>query len=192
MTFQQLADSLVCDRPGCLCRQPSRKGRLTRHCPGHTDEHPSLSVTEQGGKLLVHCHAGCPQDAIIGALRERGLWPKPGPAPDGEQRQIVATYDYLDESGRLLFQVVRYAPKGFSQRSPDGQDGWVWNLEGVRRVLYRLPELIKADPNDPVFVPEGEKDCDRLAGLGLVATTNSGGAGKWRRGITRSFGAAGW
>ena len=46
-------------------------------------------------------------------------------------------------------------------------------------MLYRLPDLLAADGREPVFIPEGEKDADRLADLGLVATTNPGGAGKW-------------
>ena len=52
-------------------------------------------------------------------------------------------------------------------------------MKGVRRVLYRLPELL-ARPDEPVYVVEGEKDADRLASMGLLATTNSGGAGKWQ------------
>ena len=39
---------------------------------------------------------------------------------------IEATYDYRDEAGRLTYQVVRYPPKDFRQRRPDGSGGWVW------------------------------------------------------------------
>ena len=93
-------------------------------------------------------------------------------------RRIVATYDYRDENGALLFQVVRYAPKTFRQRRPDGSGGWSWRVKGVRPVPYRLPELL-AEHDVPVFVVEGEKDVDRLASLGFVATCNAGGANKW-------------
>jgi hypothetical protein len=48
----------------------------------------------------------------------------------------------------------------------------------VRRVLYRLPELLASTRG--IVVVEGEKDADRLASLGIVATCNVGGAGKWR------------
>jgi len=92
-------------------------------------------------------------------------------------RKIVATYDYQDESGTLLFQSVRYEPKDFTQRRPDRKGGWVWNLDDTRRVLYRLPQLLMADT---AYVNEGEKDTDRLWSLGLPATTNPQGAGKWR------------
>jgi hypothetical protein len=83
-------------------------------------------------------------------------------------KHLVATYDYRDEAGNLLYQTVRYAPKDFRQRRPDGAGGWTWNLDGVQRVLYRRPELRQADPTDWVFVCEGEKDADRLANAGLT------------------------
>jgi 5S rRNA maturation endonuclease (ribonuclease M5) len=91
--------------------------------------------------------------------------------------EIVATYDYTDENGTVLFQCVRFQPKDFRQRQSDGSGGWIWNLEGVRRVLYRLPDVIAAQT---VCVAEGEKDADNLRSLGFTATTNPMGAGKWR------------
>src|SRR5262245_10236105 len=94
---------------------------------------------------------------------------------------IIATYDYTDESSVLLFQVVRFAPKGFRQRRPNGTGGWTWRLGGTRRVLYRLPEVRDAVAGErPVIVVEGEKDADNLRGLGITATCNAGGANKWR------------
>ncbi|MHC4563394.1 MAG: AAA family ATPase [Planctomycetota bacterium] len=94
--------------------------------------------------------------------------------------RIVTAYDYRNAEGELLFQVVRCEPKAFPQRRPDGNGGWIWGLDGVPRVLYQLPELLAADPQAWVFVPEGEKDVDNIRGIGLVATTNPGGKGKWR------------
>ena len=94
--------------------------------------------------------------------------------------RLLASYDYRDEAGRLLYQVLRYEPKTFRQRRPDESGGWCYRLGDVRRVLYRLPELLAADREAPVFLVEGEKDAERLAGLGLVATTVAGGAGGWR------------
>ncbi len=95
-----------------------------------------------------------------------------------DKKKISALYNYKDEKGELLFQIVRYEPKDFRPRNPDKKLGWVWGLEGVRRVLYRLPELMKSE--DPVFITEGEKDVDSLIKLGLTATTSLGGA-KWRK-----------
>jgi 5S rRNA maturation endonuclease (ribonuclease M5) len=96
------------------------------------------------------------------------------------KRRIVATYDYRDESGLCLYQAVRYDPKDFRQRRPDGAGKWIWNLDGVRRVPYRLPELLAAPTDQTVFVPEGEKDVDTLRAAGLIATCNVCGADKWR------------
>ena len=51
-------------------------------------------------------------------------------------------------------------------------------MEGLAPLPCRLPELL-ADPAAPVFVVEGEKDVDNLAEVGILATCNHGGAGKW-------------
>ena len=108
--------------------------------------------------------------------------PKPAPVRSGAlTRSIeVAAYDYRDEAGKLLFQVVRQEPKNFIQRRPKGA-GWEYSIAGERRVLYRLSELIAADPDRVVFICAGEKDVIRLVGLGQVATTNPMGEkkGKW-------------
>jgi hypothetical protein len=112
-----------------------------------------------------------------------------GGAADSTQQAIL--YDYRDEDRRLLFQVVRLPGHNFLQRRPDGTNGWVYKLGDVRRVLYRLHELATADRSDPVLVCEGEKDADALARLGLVATTNPGGASegksKWRPEFSESL-----
>jgi putative DNA primase/helicase len=92
----------------------------------------------------------------------------------------TAVYPYRDEQGRVLYEVVRYEPKDFRQRVPLEGGGYQWRLDGVRRVPYRLPELLAADPLWEVFIVEGEKDADRLASVGCTTTTNVGGAGQWR------------
>jgi hypothetical protein len=88
----------------------------------------------------------------------------------------IASYDYNNAAGELVFQSVRYDPKGFSQRRPDGHGGWIYDLDGVRKVVYRLGRVLAADR---IFVVEGEKDVHTLEGLGLVGTCNAGGAGNW-------------
>jgi Protein of unknown function (DUF3631) len=156
--------------------------RGTAKCPAHDDGTASLSVSEGAdGRILVKCHAGCSAESIVTAcgLTLADLMTDPTEKKK-RRRRIARTYDYRAVDGTLLFQVVRYDPKDFRQRRPDGKGGWVWNLKGVKPVLYRLPELLAAEPGCLVFVVEGEKDADRLASLGLVATTSSGGAGKWR------------
>lgn len=101
--------------------------------------------------------------------------------------KIVATYDYVDEDGELLFQVVRYDPKEFRQRRPDG-DGWSWSIKGVKQVPYRLNDLIEAIAmGRTVYIVEGEKDVDALWKLGIPATCSAGGAGRWPATCTPYF-----
>jgi len=154
-------------------------------CPTHEDRKASLSVSRgDDGRALLHCHAMCGNLEVVRAL---GLSLKDLFSPDttrdssffASRPTIVATYDYTDEHGNLLFQVVRCEGKKFFQRQPNRSGGWTDNLKGVPRVLYRLPELIAADPADWVFVVEGEKDVDSLSAIGLVATCNPGGSGSW-------------
>jgi putative DNA primase/helicase len=156
-------------------------------CPAHDDHRASLSVAEgDEGRALVKCHAGCAPSAVLEAvgLTMADLMP-PADAVKAVDKQngkprIVATYEYRDERGTALFQVVRFDPKDFRQRRSDGKGGWIWNVKGVRVIPYRLPELL-AEPTSCAFVAEGEKDCDNLARLGVLATCNAGGAGKWTR-----------
>lgn len=106
------------------------------------------------------------------------------------QRHQVAAYDYQDENGDLLFQVIRFEPKDFRRRRPDpsAPEGWAWSIKGVRQVPYRLPEVIEAMAMDQViFLVEGEKDADALWKLGAPATCNAGGAGKWPEGLSEAL-----
>lgn len=156
-------------------------------CPAHDDTNPSLSVKEgDDGRVLLKCFAGCDAGAIVAAmgLDMAALFP---PSPNGHRnghREVAETYDYRDSEGQLVFQAVRYRPKGFSQRKPDGAGGWAYRgifEDGTRPVLYRLPEVLEAAREGrPIWVVEGERDVHRLEREGLTATTNPMGAGKWR------------
>lgn len=149
-------------------------------CPAHDDANPSLSINEgRDQPVLLKCRAGCTTEDILRAL---GLtWADISTEREHRGRaEIVATYPYTDERGTLLFEVVRMVPKTFRQRRPDGNGGWAWSLNGVRRPVYRLPEVLAAiAAGEPVFVVEGEKDVEAIRRAGAVATCNSGGAGKW-------------
>lgn len=161
-------------------------------CPAHNDQHQrSLSVgVAEDGRTLLHCHArGCSVEEITRAvsMTVADLRPPAGDAHRSERRREVCAYDYRDERGELLYQVVRFEPKDFRCRRPDSRGGSAWNLDGVRVVPYRLHELAEARR---VYIAEGEKDCETLASFGLVATCNHGGAGKWREEHTRALVAA--
>lgn len=109
-------------------------------CPAHEDRRASLSVAQGAdGRLLLHCHAGCDLERILEVLGVdvKDLFPDDGKG----KAEILATYDYTDEEGRLLFQVVRFYPKDFRQRRPVAGGEWEWSLRDTPRVLYRLPEV---------------------------------------------------
>ncbi len=145
-------------------------------CPAHEDKNPSLSITQKSGKILLHCHAGCSSTAVCEALgiHIEDLFAESG---NHNNSRIVETYPYYDEQGDTLFEVVRLEPKAFPQRRPDGNGGWIWNLNGVRRVLYNLAGIESAES---IVITEGEKDVHTALKLGIFATCNPGGAGKWR------------
>ena len=104
---------------------------------------------------------------------------------------ITVPYDYTDENGNLLFQVVREQyqdGKKFFQRRPDGNGGWINNLKGVKTTIYHLPEVIEAvNQGKTVFIVEGEKDVETLRSLQLTATTSPMGAGKWKKEYCKHF-----
>jgi hypothetical protein len=166
--------------------QRAGKGWLA-FCAGHDDVHKrSLSIAlGADGRTLLKCHAaGCPAERIAGAVGMTLVDLAPTTSPNGRgARHITAAYAYKDRDGAVLFEVVRFSPKDFRCRRPDGRGGWTWNMEGIRRVVYRLPELV----GPRVFWVEGEKDADRLAGLGLAATTSPGGADAFRDAYARQL-----
>ena len=174
-------------------------------CPVHEAdgrEHtPSLSVsTGASGMVLLNCFGRCTFEKIRDALERLGLphgilsgnasaLPRPAPmaratvpAPEisRPRRTIAKIFPYRDENGTLVHETLRYVPKGFGQRRPDGQGGRIYDLNGIRTVIYRLPELIASPSDAPILLVEGEKDADSVASLGLVATTVPMGAGKWQ------------
>jgi hypothetical protein len=166
-------------------------------CPAHDDTRPSFSFrdNEEKRRIDMVCRRQCPRPAIAAALGLAmadfffdpiGGANGAGPVPTGPQ--VVAEYPYHNAAGELVRVVERLEPKSFRQKRPDGRGGWSWNLGDTPRVLYRLPGL---QGQARVYVVEGEKDADRLANLGLTATCNAMGAGKWTETYTAQLVAAG-
>jgi len=149
----------------------------TAKCPVHQDRSPSLSIGERDGKILLFCHAGCTQEAVIGHLRQRGLWPEQRPMPARIEPRLVCTYEYTDESGQLLHRVARFDPKDFRPQHLNVHGVWANGYGTTKRVPYRLPEILS---NEQIIIVEGEKDVETLRSHGFVATTNAGGANGWR------------
>jgi 5S rRNA maturation endonuclease (ribonuclease M5) len=132
-------------------------------------------------RLMFGCYA-CGDTAKLEILRAAGLtwtdcFPE-GTKIERRHQEVVARYPYRDEKGKLLYETIRLEPgyggrdKDFRQRRLLPGGGWEWKLGDVRRVLYRLPELLAADPAAPVLVVAGEKDSDTLRDVGVLATTN--------------------
>lgn len=161
-------------------------GQWLVKCPAHDDRQASLAVRDGDKGIVIRCHAGCSTDSILAAMRLRAadlFVDKPT-----SRRREVASYDYADEAGVLLYQAVRFEPKTFSQRRPDGSGGWHWNMKDVRRVVYRLREI---QGREAVVIVEGEKDVNALWARGIPATCNVAGAGKWRDEYAQNLVAAG-
>ena len=163
-------------------------------CPTHNDEKQSLSVAEDQGRILIKCFAGCETKSIVEKLgitwqdlfdkrikkpssstlgqsdTTRGLLDDTGYSP--MLRRIHEVYKYVDESGKVLYENVRYYPKHFRQRGFNEKGESTWNLVGIRRVPYRLPELIAGkERNADIFLCEGEKDADALRELGFTTSS---------------------
>ena len=154
-----------------------KDNQYTALCPAHDDKQNSLGITADKDKIMVHCFAGCPTEAILQALglTMSDLFITKSERP--KQKRIVKEYNYTDETRKVLFQVCRMEPKSFAQRHKGNNGEWHWGITGVRRVLYHLHDIIKAPK---VYLVEGEKDCDNLWDCGLVATTSPGGSNNWK------------
>lgn len=182
--------------------RPTSNGWEAR-CPCRNDDNnPSLSIgLGNEDKILVTCHRGqgCSVDQVCQAMgiNLADLYPE-----NKEKRKLslVATYDYRDENGKLLFQKQRFVDqwgkKTFRQRRPDPKNKgkYIFSLDDTPKVLYRLPDVLHSKGiGELIWLVEGEKDADNLVKLGLCATTSPGGAGKWLDIHTRALeGAQVW
>lgn len=172
-----------------LARLPDAKQRGDRweaSCPlqGHKTPEKHVSLKDAHSQALITCHGGKHnyQDFCkawgydnLAYTGNNGHKLPPG------QKEIEDIYIYHDVNGRPSFEVVRYRnPKDFRQRRPDSNGGYIWNLDGIERTLYRNIDLPAAiGQRKPIYIAEGEKDVNRLRKLGFTAICNVGGAGKW-------------
>jgi hypothetical protein len=171
-------------------------------CPFHDDRKASMSINAISGLWNCHADAGCGGGSVFDfVMRKDGCdfaAAKAIVCPKASKvGRKVAVYNYCDEDVTLAYQNVRYEPKQFRLRRPDpvNRKRWIWDLQGVKRVPYGLPELrqhaLDNRPDNPVFITEGEKDADRVRSVGLTATTSIGGHGQraqWKQpGFTDPF-----
>ncbi len=152
--------------------------------PGHTAGDRGTTVRDgDNGDVIFHSFNEGDWKAIKDECRAKGLLPARQRQPD--QWRSTGTYEFTDAEGTVLYRTVRMEhptkPKRFEAQRPNGKGGWLNRLGDVPRVLYRLPELLAADPAKPVFFVEGERKADKLAAWGFVATAIAFGANGWRR-----------
>mgnify|MGYP005641763765 FL=1 len=177
-------------------------GNQVHFCPFHDDKKtPNLYIYPNG---RYHCFACKENGDVINFFQKiKGITQFPEALKQFSERyapmnllnqpgknksplgKIIEAYPYKDEAEETLFEVVRFEPKEFRQRCPDGKGGWNWNLNGTRRVPYCLPEIISS--NGQIYICEGEKDVHCLRNHGLTATTCPMGAGKWKEEYNEFF-----
>lgn len=194
-------EQIIADNP--ICRLMESRGHVFSQmgkesvciCPFHADQSPSFRVnTDKGTWYCDPCKVGGSVIDLVmklDGLDVKAAMEKLGgtnvdtlPVPSTKPKP-VKSYDYLDANGKQLFQVIRFEPKTFRQRHMGADGKWIWSMDGVSRVLYRLPEVMEAQI---VCIVEGEKDADNIAAMGMTATCNVGGAGKWLDAYTESLG----
>jgi hypothetical protein len=128
---------------------------------------------DPGERGADHGHTGPPAGWVF-VVEQAGGGRKAKPAV--EPMTEVERYPYRTEDGILSYYTVRYVPKTFRGRQPDGTG--VVPVE--QRILYRLQQLLAAiSDRKTVYVVEGEQDCDTLARHGIPATTCAFGAESW-------------
>jgi putative DNA primase/helicase len=151
--------------------RPRGDGYAAR-CPAHEDREPSLSLTEgDNGRVLLHCHAGCPFEEIIAALGLKAQDVTGQHVPTNRETR----YEIRSTIGVLIATHVRL-------ERPDGKKfHWECNgkpgLHGLSSKSLPLygSETIRTTTGMVVLV-EGEKAADALRRRGIMAVATVCGA----------------
>ena len=190
------------------------KGYLVK-CPLHKDDTASLHIGEDGNRLLIKCFAGCDTTALLAfingkdvnnfkRLSEDSLREVLGHTVERPKLEFDSAYRYTDANGTTLYEVQKFyevysdgrRKKTFKYRrpaTPQEQEDYgvevIYSIEGCERVPYNLPDLLAADPDEYIYLVDGEKDCDTLTRHGFIATCFPFGSGKnkWNKDYSRYF-----
>jgi 5S rRNA maturation endonuclease (ribonuclease M5) len=165
-------------------------------CPAHNgNSNTSLSIKQaDSGAILIHCFGGCRNEDIVASinLELKDLFSGNShplatrhteETPPPQKRPIEKVYNYVDESGKTKYQTVKFAD-GLKPRFLQRKAENIWNIQGVKRILYRLPEVMQASE---VCICEGEKDADKLCSMGFTGSTNPMGAGTWDKSYAQTL-----
>jgi len=146
-----------------------------------------FEANEGGGVIdMVRINEGAGLKSLPEILEQRFGVPRQAQDKLSPAKYISKVYDYVNDDGEVAYQVVRYEPKTFRQRKPDGNGGWLWNMKDVTPLPYNLVGIMQ-NPDKAIFVVEGEKCAEALIKLGAVATTSHGGAKKWSADLNTWF-----
>ena len=130
-------------------------------CPSHDDKKASLTASLTNEKILFKCQAGCSFESVVSALgmEENQFFAQ---EEKTQPKKIEEVYRYEDKDGNHVMDVVRFKPKAFLPRRPDGR----FTLEGVTRVPYRLPQMLAGiKEGRGIIILEGEKIVTMLKSL---------------------------
>lgn len=169
----------------------SDNNKVQVKCPAHDDGTASLTITKKDGKTLLRCHAGCTVENILAkvGLDVKDLFNEDSTAKS--KKEFIDEYIYTDEKGNKAHFSKRYKLPNDKKQFLQGH--WkngkeIWNMEGVTTYPFNLPKVIEAvKSGETIYIVEGEKDAKNLIALGLTATTNAGGAGKWKKEFNKYF-----
>lgn len=171
----------------------ARGNRVSAPAPGHSAKDRSLSILvdeHAPDGFVVHGFADDTADALTLKDYVRGRlglpeWKpeRPNASAAKPKPKIVCHYEYQDAEGEPYLRVTRLSDKSFRQWHWD-IDGWAPKAPTGAAVPYRLPDIL-ANPDATIWLCEGEKDADRLASIGLIATTNPGGSSAFSADIAK-------
>ena len=155
------------------CDKHKRSGEwYLINCPCHDDKNPSLGLKQgDNGFVIFKCQAGCDSKEIANYFKSKGH-DVSGKEHQQQEKIEIARYQYLSIDGVLLFEKIRYQPKDFRVKNPNG-----WGDGGHKGALYNA-QFLNDVAGKVVYIVEGEKDADTLTRLGCIAVT-TGGASTW-------------